>query len=61
MKVGFDQYKTVIEPGAAVGLAAVLQNKIDFGSNTVAVIATGGNVDAVTFCAAINADLKEPS
>ncbi|MDH3739067.1 MAG: threonine/serine dehydratase [Alphaproteobacteria bacterium] len=60
MNVGFDRYKTVIEPGAAVGLAAVLQNKIDIGGNTVAVIATGGNVDARNFCAAINADLKEP-
>ncbi len=28
MKLGFDQYKTVIEPGAAVGLAAILHKKI---------------------------------
>ena len=56
MKVGFDQYKAVIEPGAAVGLAAVLRRTIDVSGKVVAVIATGGNVDAANFCAAINTD-----
>lgn len=55
MKVGFDQYKTVIEPGAAVGLAAVLHHKIDVSGKVFATIATGGNVDAASFCAAITA------
>ena len=50
MKVGFDQYKTVIEPGAAVGLAAVLHQKIDISGKVFAIIATGGNVDAKSFC-----------
>lgn len=61
MKLGFDQFKIVIEPGAAVGLAAVLQGKLDVSGEVVAVIATGGNVDAASFCAAINGDQKEPS
>lgn len=61
MKLGFDQFKIVIEPGAAVGLAAVLQRKLDVSGKVVAVIATGGNVDAASFCAAINGDQKEPS
>jgi threonine dehydratase len=50
MKVGFDNYKLVIEPGAAVGLAAVLAGKLDNRGKRIAVIATGGNVDASTFC-----------
>ena len=49
MRSGFEDYKTVIEPGGAVGLAAVLSGKIDARGKTVAVIATGGNVDASNF------------
>ncbi len=55
MKVGFDQYKTVIEPGAAVGIAAVLHHKIDVSGKAFATIATGGNVDAASYCSAISA------
>lgn len=53
MKAGFDQYKIVIEPGAAVGLAAVLHRKIDISGKVFATIATGGNVDAASYCSAI--------
>ncbi len=55
MKCAFDDYKSVVEPGAAVGLAAVLSGKIDIKGKTIAVILTGGNVDATTFCAALKA------
>lgn len=55
MKLAFDQFKIVIEPGAAVGLAAVLGDKINTAGKTIAVIATGGNVDAASFCAALHA------
>lgn len=55
MKFGFDRFKIVIEAGAAVGLAAVLSRKFDIAGKTVAIIATGGNVDAASFCAAIRA------
>ncbi len=55
VQVGFSEYKAVIEPGAAVGLAAVLHNKIAVAERSVAVIATGGNVDAATFCALLAA------
>lgn len=60
MKLGFEQFKIVIEPGAAVGLAAVLHRKIEISGKTTAVIATGGNVDASNFCAALDvaANLK---
>ena len=55
MKFAFDQFKIVIEPGAAVGLAAVLRGKIDIKGKTIAVVATGGNVDAERFCTALGA------
>ena len=55
MMLAFDQFKIVVEPGAAVGLAAVLGNKIDTSGKTIAVVATGGNVDAASFCAALDA------
>lgn len=58
MKVAFDQFKAVIEPGAAVGLAAVLSEKIDITGKSIAVVATGGNVDVKTFCAALDAAEK---
>ena len=55
MKCAFDDYKSVVEPGAAVALAAVLSGQIDIKGKTIAVIITGGNVDAATYCAALKA------
>ena len=42
--------KLVIEPGASVGLAAILAGRIPTADRAIAVVATGGNVDAATFC-----------
>ncbi len=55
IKLAFNQFKIVIEPGAAVGLAAILHHKITSVGKTIAVIATGGNVDAASFRAALDA------
>ncbi|MDC1287436.1 threonine/serine dehydratase [Gammaproteobacteria bacterium] len=55
MAFAFEHYKIVVEAGAAVGLAAVLSQKIDIRNKTISVIATGGNVDAADFCAALSA------
>lgn len=55
MAFAFEHYKIVVEPGAAVGLAAVLSGKIEISDKTIGVITTGGNVDTVDFCAALNA------
>ena len=55
MAFAFEHYKIVVEPGAAVGLAAVLSQKIDITNKTIGVVTTGGNVDAADFCAALNA------
>jgi threonine dehydratase len=54
MRFAFDHYKVVIEPGACVGLAAVLAGKIDITGQTIAVIATGGNVDPASYCAVLD-------
>lgn len=55
MRIGFEHFKTVIEPGGSVGLAAALSRKVDTRGKTIAAIATGGNVDAPTFCEALGA------
>ncbi len=39
---------------AAVGLATVLSRKIDINNRAIAVIATGDNVDATDYCAALS-------
>lgn len=54
MRFAFEAFKTVIEPGAAVGIAAVLNGQIDIKGKTVAVFTTGGNVDARRYCELVN-------
>jgi threonine dehydratase len=36
----------VVEPGGAVGLAALLAGRIDAGGKNVVIVLSGGNVDA---------------
>ncbi len=55
MAFAFEHYKIVVEPGAAVGLAAVLSQKTDIRDKTICVTTTGGNVDAADFCAVLTA------
>lgn len=50
MKAAFEHLKLVAEPGGAAALAAVLSGKVPEHWQTVAVILSGGNVDAQTFC-----------
>ena len=54
MKVAFQEYKVVVEPGGAVALAAILSGKINVADKTVGVICTGGNVDATMFNEVLN-------
>jgi threonine dehydratase len=49
----FSDLKLVVEPGGAVALTAVLSGKIAIAGKTIAVTATGGNVDRETFAAAL--------
>lgn len=50
MRFAFEHYKIVIEPGAAVGIAAILNGQIDISGATVATVVTGGNIDTERFC-----------
>jgi len=53
MLFAFEHFKIVIEPGAAVGLAAILSGQTAIQGKTIAVILTGGNVDIDSFSAAL--------
>src|SRR6201996_8520311 len=45
----FRELKLVVEPGGAVGLAALLAGHIDTRGKTIAIVLSGGNVDAELF------------
>jgi len=54
MAFAFRRLKIVLEPGGAVALAAILSGKIALEGRTALVVASGGNVDAEVFAAAIS-------
>ena len=49
MRFALETLKLVVEPGGAVGLAAVLSGKIDGRGRNIGLIASGGNVDKGQF------------
>ncbi len=49
MAYAFERLKLVIEPGGAVALAALLSGLYDCQGKTVAIVASGGNVDPGIF------------
>jgi len=49
MKAAFSYFKLVVEPGGAAALAAVLSGQYKADGKTVAVVLSGGNVDADVF------------
>lgn len=55
MALAFDSLKLVIEPGGAVGLAALLDGGLDIAGRTIAVVCSGGNVDPALFAEAVAA------
>lgn len=54
MKAAFQFLKLVVEPGGAVALAAALTGAYDCNGKTVAVVCSGGNVDAGVFADALS-------
>ncbi|MEM7042108.1 MAG: threonine/serine dehydratase [Pseudomonadota bacterium] len=54
MATAFGTLKLVIEPGGAVALAAALSGRIQTEGRTIAVVASGGNVDPAVFSQALN-------
>lgn len=53
MAHAFYNLKLVVEPGGAAAFAALLANKIDARGKTIAVVLSGGNVDAEMFSRAL--------
>lgn len=49
MAMAFHMLRLVVEPGGAVALAAVLSGKVARDGRTLAVVCSGGNVDAAIF------------
>jgi threonine dehydratase len=45
----FRELKLVVEPGGAIGLAALLAGKLDIKGKVVVAVLSGGNVDAELF------------
>jgi threonine dehydratase len=54
MRFAFEHFKTAIEPGAAIGIAAIMNGQISIADRTIAVFSTGGNVDPERFCELIS-------
>lgn len=55
MRFAFEDLKLVVEPGGAAALAAVLTGKLPTKGRTIAVVLSGGNVDAAQFARIITA------
>lgn len=54
MRFAFEEMKLVVEPGGAVALAAILSGKIATEGKAVAIVLSGGNVDAALFASVIS-------
>ena len=55
MRFAFRHLKLVLEPSGAAALAAALEGKVALKGKTVAIVASGGNVDEDTFLEALRA------
>jgi len=55
VRYAFEELKLVVEPGGAIGLAALLAGKLDVNGKVVVGVLSGGNVDAELFAKLIAA------
>lgn len=53
MRVAFEDFRLVLEPGGAAALAASLSGAVEVAGRTIVVVATGGNVDRDLFVSAL--------
>lgn len=53
MRFAFENLKLVLEPSGAIALAAAMEGGVDIRGKTVAVLASGGNVDPEIFVSAL--------
>jgi threonine dehydratase len=51
MRFAYEHFKIITEPGAVVGLAAVLNGQVPIVGRAVATFITGGNIDTARFAA----------
>ena len=56
VRYAFEELKLVVEPGGAIGLAALLAGKLDIKDKVVVAILSGGNVDVEMFARLISAE-----
>ncbi len=49
VRFAFEELKLVVEPGGAIGLAALLTGKLDVRGKVVVAVLSGGNIDAALF------------
>lgn len=56
MRFAFEHFKIVAEPGAVIGLAAVLNGQAPIEGRTVVTVITGGNIDAARFAQLLHED-----
>ena len=49
VRYAFEELKLVVEPGGAIGLAALLAGRLDIKGKVVVAVLSGGNVDAELF------------
>ena len=49
MRFACEHFKIVTEPGAVVGLAAILNGQVPIAGRTVVTVVTGGHIDAARF------------
>ena len=49
VRYAFEELKLVLEPGGAVGLAALLSGAVPLNGRTAAVVLSGGNIDPALF------------
>jgi len=54
MRTAFQELKTVVEPGGAAALAAILEGALDVRGKSVGIILSGGNVDPGMFARVLN-------
>jgi threonine dehydratase len=56
VRYAFEELKLVVEPGGAIGLAALLAGKLDVKGKVVVGVLSGGNVDAEMFARLVSGE-----
>lgn len=59
MRFAFEHFSLVVEPGAAVGIAAILNGQINIKGKVIATVVTGGNIDGARFCGLIGQEKQD--